>query len=74
MKTTLYRKVNHNIRYYKLDISKTLFNNSLLFIEYGNIKYKNPTGTIKYYFDTISDAKKEFMSIFNKKVKRGYYI
>jgi len=73
MKTTLYRKVNKRIRYYHIEILKTLFDDFLLLIEYGNIKYKKPTRAIKCYFDNYNAAKDEFEVILEKKIKRGYH-
>jgi len=74
MNTTLYREVNNKIRYYHIEILKTLFDDFLLLIEYGNIKYNKPTRAIKCYFDNYDTAKDEFEFILEKKIKRGYYL
>jgi len=72
MNTTLYRKVNNKIRYYRIEILKTLFDDFLLLIEYGNIKYNKPTRIIKEYFSDINLAIGKYEVIFKKKVRRGY--
>jgi len=72
MKTILYREVNNKTRYYHIEILKTLFDDYLLLMQYGNIKYNKPTGTIKHYYNNINRAKYEFEIILSKKVRRGY--
>jgi len=73
MRVILYRRVKNNLRYYKIEINKTLFDEFELLRIFGNIANKNPTGIIKKYFLTIDEAQKEFKNIFDKKIKKGYF-
>lgn len=70
--STLQRVVNNNTRYYKLLIYLTLFNEYLLIIEYGGMKNKNPTRTIKEYFTTVEELRVKLNIIIQKKLKKGY--
>ena len=72
MVTLLLRKVGRNTRYYKLFLSPTLFGDFLVEKEYGNIKYKAPTGIRKYYFLTLQEAKEYFKKTIKSKIKKGY--
>ena len=70
----LRREVNGKLRYYKISIYPTLFNEFLLEREFGSIKNKKPTRVIKKYFDNINAALKEFDEIFNIRIKKGYFL
>ena len=69
---TLYRGVNSKIRYYKLLLYPTLFNEYLFIREYGGNKNKKPTRVIKKYFTEINEATIAVNAIINSKIKRGY--
>ena len=69
---TLYREVNSNIRYYKLLVYPTLFNEYLFIREYGGNKNKKPTRVIKKYFSEINETTIAIDAIINSKIKRGY--
>lgn len=71
-KTTLYRSVNDNKRYYKISIHPTLFGDYLLDREYGSIKNKKPTGRKSEYFVLLDTAIMQFKALFLQKVKKGY--
>jgi predicted DNA-binding WGR domain protein len=62
----------HNIRYYKIELCKTLFNEYQLTREYGNVRFKKPTGIMRMFFDTFKEGEKAFLSILKQKQKRGY--
>ena len=70
--TTLKRKVNKNIRYIKLDIYKTLFKLYMVEQIFGSVKNNKPTGIIKKFFNTFSEAKNYFIRYVNLKIKKGY--
>ena len=69
---TLYREVNSKIRYYKLLLYPTLFNEYLFIREYGGNKNKKTTRVIKKYFSKIEEATIAVDAIINSKIKRGY--
>ena len=68
----LYRYVNHRLRYYKLQLTKTLFGEYLFIKEYGSMKYKKPTRVIKEYCTTQDEAFYKFNKKFAEKLSRGY--
>jgi len=68
----LYREVNHRVRYYSLKIYKTLFNEYLLEIEYGNTKNRSFTGKKEHYYENLQDAMSASISTIEKKLKKGY--
>ena len=70
--TLLYRKVKNNIRYYKLSISLNLFGEYIFIREYGNVKYRKPTGLIHEYFPFSNEALLKLEKIVKEKYKRGY--
>ena len=73
-KLTLYRQVNHNIRYYSLKLYPTLFGEFLLIREFGGLKNKKPTRVIKEYFSHIEDCVKVIDNLIAVKIKKGYVI
>ena len=68
----LYREVNGKARYYRLIIYLTLFEEYLLVREYGAVKNKKPTRTIKKYFPNLLDAKSAFEILMISKLQKGY--
>ena len=62
----------NTVRYYKLGLYPTLFNNFEIEIEYGNIQYKAPTGRKREFFDNYNDAYKRYNNILKQKRKKGY--
>ena len=68
----LYREVNHQIRYYTLQIYKTLFGEYILEKKYGSIKNKRPTGVKREFFLSLGDAVKATALQIEAKLKRGY--
>ena len=69
---TLYREVNHNIRYYSIKLYPTLFGEYMLVKEFGGSKNKKPTGIIRKYFSHIEDAFEETQNILFSKLAKGY--
>lgn len=61
-----------NIRYYKLDIEKTLFNDYCVERKYGNIKFKSHTGVRINYFKDKEQAIRFFDIILRSKNRKGY--
>ena len=61
-----------NVRYYKLELSRTLFREYELSREYGNVRFKKPTGIVRMFFNTFKEGEKAFLSILKKKEKKGY--
>ena len=70
---TLYREVNGKVRYYRLIVYLTLFGEQLLVREYGAVKNKKPTHTIKKYFPNFLDAKNALKVVLLSKLQKGYY-
>ena len=65
---TLYRCVNHKVRYYKLYLTPTLFGEYLFVREYGSVKYKKPaTTTIRAIASIKEEEKEKFLAQFMKK-------
>ncbi len=63
-----------NTRYYKIDLSATLFNEYLVERVYGNTSYKAPTGKRSNYFGSMIEAKKFIVKLIKSKQKKGYTI
>jgi len=72
-KFTLYREVNHNLRYYSLTLCPTLFGEYLLTKEYGSVKNKKPTRVIKEYFSHFEDSVTVIEKFIETKIKKGYF-
>ncbi|WP_294967064.1 WGR domain-containing protein [Sulfurimonas sp.] len=68
----LQREVNGRLRYYKISIYPTLFDEYLLEREFGSFKNKKPTRIIKKYFQNLTIALDEFNEIYSTRIKRGY--
>lgn len=62
-----------HVRYYKIEISLTLFGEIILERTYGNVTYKKHTGKITHFLDTISEAQAHFKRICHEKIKKGYH-
>ena len=50
-----------NTRYYKIDLSSTLFD-----------EYKAPTGNRSNYFGSLLEAKEFIFKLIKSKIKKGY--
>ncbi len=72
MRNILYRSSGHNIRYYKLEMFLSLFDEYVVQREYGNILYCAPTGIKKNIFDCKKSAKEFYCKILNLKKAKGY--
>ena len=71
---TLLRVVNSKTRYYKIIISKTLFDDTLLERVYGSTYNRSYTGIKKEYFKEYKNACIRFKNIVESKIKKGYRI
>lgn len=71
-KITLYRMVNHKVRYYSLAVYNTLFGEYMFIRENGSVKNKKPTKVIKEYYTTANQAIDVFTKKLKEKYKRGY--
>jgi len=69
---TLYREVNGKVRYYRLVVYLTLFGEYLFVREYGAVKNKKPTRTIKEYFPNLLDVQSACEFFMISKLKKGY--
>ncbi len=69
---TLYREVDHKIRYYSLKLYPTLFEEVILERSFGSVKNKKPTRVIKEYFFHIEDAFAELEIVLRSKLAKGY--
>jgi len=73
MQTKLYRKIDSkHIRYYFIELQKTLFGDYIVERIYGNLLNRAPTGKRINYFNTKEEAEKFFNKTINKKQKKGY--
>ena len=71
-KTLVRRTECGNTRYYRLELHPTLFNEYIVEREYGNVRYRRPTGIkIDYFYDEES-AKSRYLSILRQKKNKGY--
>ncbi|WP_187648726.1 WGR domain-containing protein [Nitrosophilus labii] len=61
-----------NIRYYRIELFLTLFGDYILEREYGNIRYKGPTGIRKNYFARFDEAIAQYDKIIKQKIRKGY--
>lgn len=61
-----------NVRYYKLDMEKTLFDDYCVERKYGNIKFKSHTGLRVNYFEKMEQATQFFDRILRNKKRKGY--
>lgn len=61
-----------NTRYYKIDLSSTLFDEYLVERVYGNNTYKTPTGKRSNYFGSLLEAKEFIFKLIKSKIKKGY--
>lgn len=72
-RVTLYRKTGRgSTRYYKIEMSPTLFNGFIVEREYGNVRNRGPTGIRKNCYDSISEAEKFYTGILRQKRRKGY--
>lgn len=69
---TLYREVNHRLRYYKLSLTLNLFGEYIFQREYGSIKSKRPTRVIQDYFSSFAEAYSTLELKIKEKSQRGY--
>jgi len=69
---TLYREVNHKVRYYKLSLILNLFGEYIFQREYGSIKALQPTRVIKDYFSSYKEACSTLEHKLREKCHRGY--
>jgi predicted DNA-binding WGR domain protein len=70
--TTLFREVDHKLRYYSLKLYPTLFQEVILERSFGSVKNKKPTRVIKEYFSHIEDAMCKYSEILKQKINKGY--
>lgn len=69
----LKRTVNNNVRYLKLSIYPTLFDDLFLVEKvYGSVKNKKPTGVIKSFFRSYNEANIDLNKYIATKIKKGY--
>ena len=61
-----------NTRYYKIDLSSTLFDEYLVERVYGNNTYKAPTGKCSNYFGSLLEAKEFILKLIKSNIKKGY--
>lgn len=68
------KTINNRVRYYRLELQKTLFDEYLVYFIYGAVNNKSPTRIIKSFYQ----SKQEAVVVINQKVKeklqRGYTI
>ena len=64
---------NNKVRYYRVSIEATLFNEFVVMREYGNVGNKTPTGIKQCYFPTLQEATKCAEKIIKEKVRKNYY-
>ncbi len=69
---SLKRLVNKNTRYYNIILEKSLFNEYIIEVNYGNVNYKSPTRILYKYFDCKKIALQYAKSLLNTKLKKGY--
>jgi|GEM_PF-983475 len=69
---TLYREVNHKVRYYKLSLILNLFGEYIFQREYGSIKALKPTRVLKDYFSSHKEACRTLEHKLREKYERGY--
>ncbi|WP_151899642.1 molybdenum metabolism regulator [Sulfurimonas hydrogeniphila] len=69
---TLYREVNHKIRYYKLSLMLNLFGEFIFSKEYGSLKRPKPTRVIEEYYKSYKEAYTHLQSKLQQKYKKGY--
>jgi len=63
-----------HIRYYKIEISVTLFGEVILERTYGNVAYKKHTGRITHFLESLEEARVHFRRIYHEKSKKGYHV
>ena len=61
-----------NTRYYFIELGLTLFDEIEIRRIFGNINYKNHTGTKIQIYQNKDLAKKDFAKLLNSKLKKGY--
>jgi len=71
-KITLYRIVNHKVRYYSLAVYNTLFGEYMFIRENGSVKNKKPTRVIKEYYKSANEAMGVLKTKLQERYKRGY--
>lgn len=71
-KVTLFRRVNNNVRYYCLTLTKTLFGDYILIKENGSLKNNRPTRVAQEYFSSVTEALTIFKVRIQERYKRGY--
>jgi len=69
---TLFREVNHKIRYYKLALMLNLFGEYIFTKEYGSLKRAKPTRVIEEYYESYKPAYQHLQNKLQEKYKRGY--
>ncbi|MCL4431870.1 MAG: WGR domain-containing protein [Epsilonproteobacteria bacterium] len=72
MKSMMTRTVKHNVRYYLLEVTATLFDEWIMIRTWGSCANARPTGIIKKSYPTLQEAKTAMEEILHEKYKRGY--
>lgn len=72
MRTKLYRRVGKHLRYYIVELYRSLFGEYVVERRYGNAANVAPTGVKRDIFKNYLAAKRFFFTIVRKKRKRGY--
>jgi len=68
----LFKRTQHRVNYYKIDIYPTLFGDFLIQKEYGATEHKNPTNTLKEYASTNKEALLRLLDLAVDKKSLGY--
>jgi predicted DNA-binding WGR domain protein len=61
------------MRYYNLDMYKTLFGDFCIERVYGSCSNMNPTGIKRNFYTDFETAKKDFLKLSADKTKKGYH-
>jgi len=69
---TLYREVNHKVRYYKLSLMLNIFGEYIFTKEYGSLKRAKPIRVIEEYYESYKTVYQYFEKKLQEKYKRGY--
>ena len=69
---TLFREVNHKVRYYKLSLMLNLFGEYIFTKEYGSLKRSKPTRVVEEYYKNHKEAYIHLQQKLQEKYKKGY--
>jgi len=72
VRTKLYRRVGKHLRYYIVELYRSLFGEYVVERRYGNVANRSATGLRRDIFKDSEAAKNFFFHLLQRKQRKGY--